>query len=82
MNELEKLQVLLPHWIEHNRGHAEECGRWADLAGQEGGAVEVALHLKAALASMKVVSEHLEKAFAAAGGAKVHGENDHHHHHH
>ncbi len=80
MDELEKLQVLLPHWIEHNRGHAEECGKWADLAGQEGGPADVELNLKAALAAMDVVSEHLEKALVAAGGAKAHAEHGHHHH--
>lgn len=80
MNELEKLRVLLPHWIEHNRGHAQECVKWAGLAGQEEGAAEVELHLNAALAAMEVVSEHLEKALAAAGGAKGHDEHAHHHH--
>jgi len=24
MDEVEKLRVLLPHWIEHNSEHAEE----------------------------------------------------------
>ena len=81
MNELEKLRVLLPHWIEHNRGHAEECGKWAELAAQEEGAGEVGLNLKTALAAMEVVSEHLEMALSAAGGAKAHGEHGHHHHH-
>ena len=82
MNELEKLQVLLPHWIEHNRGHAEECGKWADLAGQEKGATEVESNLKAALAAMDVVSKHLEKALEAAGGSEAQGEHCHQHHHH
>lgn len=82
MNELEKLQVLLPHWITHNRSHAKECKKWAGLAGQEQGAVEVKLNLQAALAAMDEVSVHLEKALAAAGGAKsddVHHHSSHHH---
>jgi len=33
MNELDKLRVLIPHWIEHNREHAEEFRRWAEQAG-------------------------------------------------
>ena len=81
MNELEKLQVLLPHWIEHNRGHAEECAKWAELAKQERGTEAVASNLKAALEAMDLVSGYLEKALAAAGGAKNHGEHGHHHHH-
>ena len=33
MNDLEKLQVLIPHWIEHNNEHADEFRRWAEKAG-------------------------------------------------
>jgi hypothetical protein len=33
MNEVEKLCVLIPHWIEHNDEHAEEYRRWAEKAG-------------------------------------------------
>jgi hypothetical protein len=78
MNQLEKLQVLLPHWIEHNQGHAEECRKWADQAGHD----EVQSNLNAALAAMEVVTEHLEKALDAAGGPKTDGGHGHHHHHH
>ena len=30
--EKEKLGVLLEHWIEHNKEHAEEFQKWADKA--------------------------------------------------
>jgi hypothetical protein len=33
MNEVEKLRVLIPHWIEHNNEHADEFRRWAWRAG-------------------------------------------------
>jgi hypothetical protein len=33
MNEIEKLRVLLPHWIEHNDEHAAEFRAWAARAG-------------------------------------------------
>jgi len=81
MNELEKLRVLLPHWIEHNRGHAEECNKWATLAGQENDAKEVELNLTAAFTAMEEVTRHLEKALSAAGGA-ADDKHSHHHHHH
>jgi hypothetical protein len=32
--DLEKLRVLLPHWIEHNAEHATEFRRWAERAGE------------------------------------------------
>jgi hypothetical protein len=81
MNELEKLRVLLPHWIKHNRGHAEECNKWAVLAATEKNATEVASNLQAAFAAMEEVSMHLEKALAAAGGAAAESAHKHHHHH-
>lgn len=46
ISELEKLRVLLPHWIEHNDEHADEFRLWADrvrAAGQEEIAEEIAL---------------------------------------
>jgi hypothetical protein len=33
MKEIDKLRVLLPHWIEHNGEHAKEFRGWAERAG-------------------------------------------------
>lgn len=76
MNQLEKLQVLLPHWIEHNRGHSEECSKWAEDLENE----EVQRNLRAALEAMELVTNHLEKALVAVGGPKADGDHEHHHH--
>jgi hypothetical protein len=76
MEHAEKLQVLLPHWIEHNKGHAAECLKWAERA-EVGGEIEK--NLSAAYKAMDRVNEHLAKALAAAGGA---ASSEHHHHHH
>ncbi|MBC8448426.1 MAG: hypothetical protein H8D78_11815 [Chloroflexi bacterium] len=49
MTDLAKLQVLLPHWIEHNDEHAAEFQEWAERArtvGQEGVAEEISLAAK------------------------------------
>lgn len=78
MNQLQKLQVLLPHWIEHNRGHAEECRKWAAQVGVD----DVQEKLEAALADMERVTKHLEKALEAAGGPGNDDHHGHHHHHH
>lgn len=81
MNQLEKLQVLLPHWIEHNRGHAEECQKWTALVAEHSEATEdVRVHLSAALLAMETVGDCLEKALTAAGGAKKESGGPHHHH--
>lgn len=31
-DEMAKLGILLDHWIEHNREHAQEFTEWADRA--------------------------------------------------
>ena len=46
MTDLQKLRVLLPHWVEHNAEHAAEFREWAERAravGQEGPAADIAL---------------------------------------
>lgn len=32
MNELEKLKMLLQHWMEHNNGHVQLYRDWAEKA--------------------------------------------------
>lgn len=78
MKEVEKLRVLLPHWIEHNSGHEAECLKWVDIANKEG-QESVAKHIAAAVEMMKEVNTLLEKALHEAGGPSA--ENHHHHHH-
>lgn len=77
MKEIEKLRMLLPHWIEHNSGHESECVKWSDIARKEG-LDKVAEHIDAAVETMKEVNERLQKALAEAGGP---AEGHHHHHH-
>ncbi|MEK6201320.1 MAG: hypothetical protein N2A40_02715 [Desulfobulbaceae bacterium] len=79
MEQMEKLRVLLPHWIEHNRGHAEECGKWS-LAARNAGDVPVADHIDSAIAAMNQASELLKKALSAAGGKMADHGHQHHHH--
>jgi len=79
MNELDKLRVLIPHWIEHNEEHADEFRRWAEQAG------EVAPDILAAAEAMIRVNDSLTTALEKLGGplpASHHHLPDHHHHHH
>ncbi len=73
----EKLQVLLPHWIEHNRSHVAEFREWASAArsGKAEGAADL---LEKAAANMAANDEILGKALASVGGAAE--VSDHHHH--
>jgi hypothetical protein len=88
MKDIEKLRVMLPHWIEHNRGHGEEFSQWADklIVDVPG----VAQLLKQAVGSLQDAQVALEEALAKAGGplegdghkhGHHHHDGDHHHHH-
>jgi hypothetical protein len=63
MNEVEKLRVLIPHWIEHNEEHASEFRYWAENASQ------TAPELMAAAKAMQQVNQTLEIALEKLGGA-------------
>ncbi len=78
MKEIEKLRLLLPHWIEHNMGHEEDCLKWSEVA-RKSGLKTVAEHIDAAIAAMKQANDALGKALEEAGG-KIDGHHHHHHH--
>ena len=66
MNEIEKLRLLLPHWIEHNAEHAAEFREWAErarVAGQESPASDIAL----AAAELEWANEELAAALEKLG---------------
>lgn len=62
MNELDKLRVLIPHWVDHNEEHAREFRQWAEQAG----AVEADILLAAE--RMRHVNEPLLLALEKLGG--------------
>jgi hypothetical protein len=62
MNELEKLRVLIPHWIEHNEEHAQEFRKWANKSGVASSSI------LAAAEQIAQANEHLEAALAELGG--------------
>lgn len=77
---VEKLQVLLPHWIEHNENHEAEFKKWAQLVRTEGQS-PLAEILDQAVASMGATDAILKKALAEIGGpGEGHHHHDHHHH--
>ena len=58
MNDMQKLKVLLAHWVEHNREHADAFRQWAQRA-EEYGSEEVASTLQTAAQEMKSLNERL-----------------------
>lgn len=77
-NAAEKLQVLIPHWIEHNQGHATEFRRWSAAARREN-LGPVAKLIDRAADIMEDADRLLAEALVKAGGPTHQG---HHHHHH
>ena len=75
--DIEKLRVLLPHWIEHSHSHQEEFANWAKLV-RAAGKEDVADIIEKAIGAMKETDHLLNHALEKVGGA-LHG---HHHHHH
>jgi hypothetical protein len=66
MDDLEKLQVLLPHWIEHNEEHAHEFRTWAERM-QLIGQADLAERLLAAAASLQQAGDHLSNLLDKVG---------------
>lgn len=81
---LEKLKIMLPHWIEHNRNHEAEFKQWAAAARTDGEA-KLADLLDRAAANMAATDEILQtarsQAGAPAGGGNVPHPHPHPHRH-
>jgi len=80
MTDLEKLRVLLPHWINHNGEHGKEFLHWVKLC-EDSGHAQLAEALKKAIETTKQVNRDLEHALDLAGGP-IEGPGLHGHHHH
>jgi hypothetical protein len=75
MDEKDKLRVLIPHWIEHNKEHAKEFQDWAKNAG------DAAEDILSAVEIMEQANLVLEKAIEKLGGPLEYDHAHHHHHH-
>lgn len=77
-SDLEKLQMLLTHWLQHNESHGSEYLKWAAVAREDGHAT-TAEFIEQALEFLKKADESLGKALESVGGPSQ--EHQHHHHH-
>ena len=77
---VDKLRILLPHWVEHNQNHAAEYRKWADAARADG-ATSPAAQLGQAAANMAATDELLKRALKEVGGAAPHAHAGHDHSH-
>ncbi len=78
-NTIKKLQILLPHWIEHNNNHIAEFRKWEGEAQKES-ELDVAQLLDKAISEMGSVGKTLSEVLEKVGGPS-HGEKGHSHHH-
>ncbi|MFW2367664.1 MAG: hypothetical protein ACN4GW_14710 [Desulforhopalus sp.] len=81
MDNVEKLRVMLQHWIEHNKGHVEEFEKWQQTMTEEGQDA-LATHIAEAIQTMATVNDQLGQALDEIGGPNHDHDHDHHHHHH
>ncbi len=73
MNDLAKIQMLLPHWIEHQLEHADELRIWAErirLAGR----ADVADRLLAAAGLLQQAGDQLSGLLKQMGESTESGE--------
>jgi len=65
-DDLQKLRVVLPHWIEHNSAHTQEFEKWADKAKKLG---RSAVHdeILSAVRKLREANAHLRKALEGLG---------------
>lgn len=81
MDSIEKLRVLLKHWIDHNGGHVAEFEKWRTTMSEENRETMVEA-LSTAITQMDDVSATLQAALDELGGAPESSDHHHHHHHH
>jgi hypothetical protein len=80
MTGLEKLRVLLPYWIAHNREHMAEIDRWAKLC-EDSDNIQIKEALKKAISATEQVTKELQHAMDLAGSPIESHDEPHGHHH-
>ena len=75
--DIEKLQVLISHWLQHNESHGKEYAKWASVARQSGHSA-AAECIAQAVDLLAKADKALAEALESVGGPS----KGHHHHHH
>ena len=77
-SDVEKLQMLISHWLQHNEDHGREYAKWAKVA-REAGYSPAAECMEEAVELLAKADRAFEKALELVGGP---GKEHHHNHHH
>ena len=75
--DIEKLQMLITHWLQHNESHGKEYAKWVAVA-REAGHSTTAEHIEQAVDMLAKADRAFEKALESVGGPR---QGQHHHHH-
>ena len=59
--DIEKLTVLLPYWLKHNRQHIRDQEIWFEEA-QKAGLLQIAAELEKVIDHSKMINRHIENA--------------------
>jgi GrpB-like predicted nucleotidyltransferase (UPF0157 family) len=70
--DLDKLRILLSHWVEHNHKHSEEFFEWVKRI-ERLTSNDVVFHLRSAGEEMEKVTAHLRAALKHLGGSPEKG---------
>jgi hypothetical protein len=77
--DLEKMKIILAHWLEHSSSHQKEYLKWIPVA-LENNQKEVAELIEKAVNEFKAADTSLHKALEKLGGSMKDGHHHHHHH--
>ncbi len=78
MDDIQRLNIVLKHLIEHNEGHTEDYARWIELA-RNNRLMRVAELIGEASTHMGKASEALKSALQGLGDVPNTDEEHHHH---
>jgi hypothetical protein len=59
--DIEKLKILLPHWLSHGNDHIRDQEKWIELA-ENAGRGDVAEELRKAIDHSRKVIQHIARA--------------------
>ena len=78
--DIEKLQVLITHWLQHNQSHGREYAEWAAVA-RGAGNTAAAEYIEQAVVLLAEADKAFARALEAVGGpGQGHSPSGHHHH--
>ena len=80
-SDIEKLRMLITHWLQHNESHGREYAKWAAVA-RKAGYAGTAEWIEQAVELLAEADKAFEKALESVGGPSREEDHNHHDQHH